>query len=135
MKDEEIRLVKKSWQILRKINPVLLGDVFYSRLFIDAPGLRTMFASRMDEQYRKLVEMLDVMVTNLDQAERLTIELRELGRRHVGYGVKPQQYTQVEKAILWTLEVALGSDWNPTVKAAWKQCYQEISKAMQTPAV
>jgi hemoglobin-like flavoprotein len=133
MKEEEIRLVKRSWQILRKIDPVLLGDVFYSRLFIDAPGLRTMFDARMDGQYRKLIDMLDSMVANLDQTELLKVELRELGERHLGYGVKPQHYDLVGNALLGTLEVALGNDWNPKVKAAWKQCYQEIGKTMQKP--
>ncbi|GAB3918148.1 globin domain-containing protein [Larkinella terrae] len=134
MKEEEIRLVKRSWQILRKIDPILLGDVFYSRLFIDAPGLRPMFAARMDGQYRKLVDMLDAMVANLDKTEVLVAELGELGRRHIGYGVKSQHYDLVGKALLWTLEVALGNDWNSTLKTAWKQCYQEISKAMQQPS-
>lgn len=131
MRDEEIRLVKRSWQILRKIDPILLGDVFYSRLFIDAPGLRPMFATRMDGQYRKLINMFDVMIANLDQTAVLAAELQGLGQRHVGYGVKPQHYELVGQALLWTLEVALGSDWNPKLKTAWKQCYQEISKIMQ----
>lgn len=94
-----------------------------------------MFASRMDGQFRKLIDMLDVMVANLDRTEILTAELSELGRRHLGYGVKLPHYELVGNALLWTLEVALGSDWSPKVKAAWKQCYLEISKTMQKPMV
>jgi hypothetical protein len=30
----ETVLIKKSWDLLRKIDPIVLGDVFYSKLFL-----------------------------------------------------------------------------------------------------
>lgn len=131
MTEDEVRLVKRSWHLLRKIDPTLLADVFYSRLFINAPGLRTLFTSRMDDQYRKLIAMLDGMVASLEQPERFAADVKRLGQRHAGYGVKPHHYDLVGKALLWTLESALGRDWNPAVRAAWQQCYREISETMQ----
>ena len=43
MTKEQTLLVKKSWSIFREIDPVLVGDVFYSKLFFDMPYLEKLF--------------------------------------------------------------------------------------------
>ena len=67
MTKEQTLLVKKSWSIFREIDPVLVGDVFYSKLFFDMPYLEKLFHTPKGEQSRKLIEMLSVIVGRLDR--------------------------------------------------------------------
>ncbi len=67
MTDEQIQLIKKSWKKFRGVNPALVGDLFYSKLFIDNPSLRKMFPADMEKQYEKLIDMLNAIVIRLDK--------------------------------------------------------------------
>lgn len=130
MTTAQILLVKKSWSIFREIDPVLVGDVFYSKLFFDMPYLEKLFHTPKDEQSRKLIEMLSVIVGRLDRLEELTEEIKQLASRHVRYGVKEQHYKAVGTALLWTLRQGLGNDWNEKVSEAWATCFQILSETM-----
>lgn len=130
MTTEQILLVKKSWSIFREIDPVLVGDVFYSKLFFDMPYLEKLFHTPKEAQSRKLIEMLSVIVGRLDRLEELTEEIKQLAIRHVQYGVKEQHYKAVGAALLWTLRQGLGNDWNEKVNEAWAACFQILSETM-----
>lgn len=130
MTTAQILLVKKSWSIFREIDPVIVGDVFYSKLFFDMPYLEKLFHTPKDEQSRKLIEMLSVIVGRLDRLEELTEEIKQLASRHVRYGVKEQHYKAVGTALLWTLRQGLGNDWNEKVSEAWATCFQILSETM-----
>nr|WP_293841714.1 globin family protein [uncultured Arsenicibacter sp.] len=130
MTGEQIQLVKKTWRLLREVDPVLLGDVFYSRLFLDNPALQLLFKSPMEEQYKKLIDTISVVVARLDSLTELLPEVQDLARRHVQYGVKPEHYALVGNALLWTLEKGLGRDWTPAAADAWRICYQTLAHTM-----
>ena len=130
MTKEQIALVKKTWSIFRDIDPVLIGDVFYSKLFLDMPHLKNLFHTSKEEQSKKLVEMLTVIIGRLDNLEELTEEIKQLAIRHVQYGVKEHHYNAIGTALLWTLQQGLGRDWNEEVKDAWATCFQILSTAM-----
>ena len=130
MTEEQISLVKKTWSIFREIDPVLVGDVFYSKLFFDMPHLEKLFHRSKEDQAKKLVEMLNVIVGRLDSMEELTDDIKQLATRHVQYGVKEQHYKAVGTALLWTLQQGLGRDWNEEVKKAWSSCFQVLSTTM-----
>lgn len=130
MTDKQISLVKSSWKIFQTIDPVLVGDVFYSKLFIENPRFRQMFTGSTEEQSRKLIDMLSIIVGRLDRLHELSEEIRQLAIRHAGYGVKPKHYAAVGNALMWTLEHGLGQEWNTDVKAAWTECYSILSETM-----
>jgi hemoglobin-like flavoprotein len=130
MTDQEIILIKRTWKMFRSIDPVLVGDAFYSKLFNDTPALRKMFPRNMDEQYRKLMDMLSTVVARLDNLNELTDDIAAMAQRHVQYGVRPAHYKLVGKALLWTLEQGLGNDWTDEVKKAWSTCYAVLSDTM-----
>lgn len=139
MTNEQIALVKKSWRIFRNIDPLLVGDLFYSKLFTDNPSVKKMFPTDMRQQYVKLIDMLSSIVSRLEQLEVLTDDIASMARRHVQYGVRPAHYKLVGKALMWTLEKGLGSDWTPELEDAWKNCYTLLSETMinaasETPA-
>ncbi|HOZ52966.1 MAG TPA: globin family protein [Chitinophagaceae bacterium] len=130
MTDEQIQIVKKSWKKFRGVNPAVVGDLFYSKLFIDNPSLRKMFPSDMEKQYEKLIDMLNAIVIRLDKLQEMSVEIQAMAQRHVGYGVKPAHYKLVGNALLWTLEKGLGDDWTEDVKAAWTACYTILADTM-----
>jgi hemoglobin-like flavoprotein len=130
MTETQITLVKNTWKLFRDIDPVVVGDVFYSKLFLDFPQAKPMFHTAAPVQSRKLIEMINIIVGRLDRMEELTEEIERLAIRHVGYGVKPAHYELVGKALLWTLQQGLGKDWNDEVESAWTACYVLISETM-----
>jgi len=129
---KEIGLIKKSWGVIRNIDQAVVGDVFYSKLFFENPELRKMFPENMEAQYRKLIEMLNVIVARLEKLDELKSEITSMAERHVSYGVKPQHYNLVGVALIWTLQKALGNEWDDETKAAWINCYTILSGTMIT---
>jgi nitric oxide dioxygenase len=130
MTSEQILLVKKTWKAFRGISPATVGDLFYSKLFTDNPALRKMFPTDMQQQYQKLIDMLNAIVVRLDKLDELTEEIAAMAQRHVQYGVRPAHYKLVGTALLWTLQKGLGNDWNEEVKNAWATCYKILADTM-----
>ncbi len=137
MTPEQIALVQSTWA---KVVPIkeTAAELFYGRLFELDPKLRALFKGDIKEQGRKLMTMINVAVGSLDKLDAIVPAVKDLGRRHDGYGVKPQDYATVATALLWTLEKGLGDAFTPAVQTAWTETYMVLAKTMQTaeaPAV
>jgi len=114
--------------------PEVAGAIFYDRLFATNPSLRPMFKHDMRVQGVKLMTMLAMVVYNLHQPGHVLSAVRDLSIRHVGYGVKPDDYAALGEALQWTLEQALGEDFTPEVREAWSTCYHELADEMKAAA-
>lgn len=128
---EQKKLVQETWE---KVVPIAdtAADLFYGRLFEIDPELKPLFKSAdMKEQSRKLMQMLGMAVKGLDNLDQLIPAVENLGRRHVGYGVKDSHYDTVGDALLWTLEKGLGEDFTPEVLDAWAQTYIVLASVMK----
>ncbi len=79
-------LVQTSFAQVRPIADAAAA-LFYRRLFELDPTLRPLFNGDMEEQGRKLMEMIGLAVKGLDRPDTLLPALAALGRRHAGYGV------------------------------------------------
>lgn len=123
------QMVRESFPVIREVAGPL-SQLFYGRLFELQPGLRPMFRHDLASQGRKLMEMLSVIVDHLDRLESLDPVLRELGRRHAGYGVLPQHYATVEQALLWSFGHAMEYEFDDELKGAWRAIITEVSNAM-----
>lgn len=104
--------------------------LFYSKLFELDPSLRSMFKSDMAEQRKKLMQILGVAVSSLNNLEAIVPAVQDLGRRHVKYGVRPQHYNTVAEAILWMLGQTLGSSFTPEIKQSWTEVYTVLADTM-----
>lgn len=133
MTPEKVQLVQDSFA---KVAPIadVAADIFYDRLFEIAPEVRPMFPAEMKDQKGKLMKTLGVAVNNLHQVETILPVVRELGAKHVGYGVKDEHYDVVAAALLYTLEKGLGEAWTPEVKDAWTETYVTVSTVMKDAA-
>src|SRR5262245_52762466 len=130
MTEEQISLVKNSWKMFRRVDAGLIGDVFYSKLFCDNPQLRSMFPPSMQQQYKKLIDVLSTIISRLEDLSEITTSIKMMARRHESYGVKPRHYRLVGNALLWTIKRGLGNDWNNHLQEAWMAAYTELSEAM-----
>jgi hemoglobin-like flavoprotein len=130
MNQQQIALVQDSWS---RVEPIAdtAAALFYGRLFEVAPEVRPMFRGDLAEQGRKLMLMLAVVVRGLDRLDRLVPGVQRLGRRHAGYGVRPEHYDAVGGALLWTLEQGLGDAFTPEVRDAWATAYGALATTMR----
>ena len=133
MTPQQIQLVQQSFQ---KVAPVaeLAADMFYARLFDLDPKLRLLFKSDIKRQGMTLMTMVSSAVRALDDPDALVPVLKSLGRRHVVYGVTDEHYGTVGEALLWTLESALGADFDDPTRDAWTAVYTLIASVMQMGA-
>jgi len=125
------KLIRASWaQVLPLADqPAVL---FYQRLFQIDPSAQALFLDTdMVLQRKKLLQVLGVAVSSLDNLGALTKTVEDLGRRHAGYGVKDQHYDSVGAALLWTLEQKLGAGWTPDVALAWTEIYTLLAGVMR----
>jgi len=104
--------------------------LFYGRLFETAPALRALFNTDMQAQGRKLMQMIGTCVSKLDALDQLVPAVKELGRKHVAYGVSDADYAAVGAALLWTLEQGLGPAFTTEVREAWTDVYQTLASTM-----
>jgi hemoglobin-like flavoprotein len=130
MTANEIHLVKYSWSVVDRIDPVVAGGIFYKRLFELAPYLKPMFSESIPVQSKKLMAMIGYVINKLDKLDTILEDVKQLARRHVKYGVREEHYEVVGAALLWTLERALVSLWTIELKEAWANCYHLLSSAM-----
>src|SRR5438874_1225202 len=94
MRSKQIALVQASFAQVLPIADTAAA-LFYGRLFELDPSLRPMFTGDMEEQGRKLMTTLKVVVNGLTRLEQLVPAVQSLGRRHAGYGVQDQHYDTV----------------------------------------
>jgi hemoglobin-like flavoprotein len=133
MTPKQIELVQASWRLVIPIEDTA-AVLFYNRLFELDPSLRKMFRGNMQQQGHRLMTMLGYAVAGLSQLDVLVPALRDLGRRHRGYGVAAAHYEMVGSAFLWTLEKGLGAAFTPEVKDAWAAVYGVMASTMQEAA-
>jgi hemoglobin-like flavoprotein len=133
MTPEQVKLVQDSFA---KVAPIAdkAADLFYDRLFVIAPDVRSLFPGDLSAQKKKLMQMLASAVTNLHQIDKIIPAVQDLGRRHAGFGVTANHYEPVGAALLWTLEQGLGPAFTPQVKEAWTETYATMADAMKTAA-
>ncbi len=134
MTDLNLNIVRSTWA---KVLPIAdqAADLFYGRLFEIAPDVKPLFAGTdMSAQKSKLLTALNLAVQHAHSGETLVPVLEELGRRHVGYGVKDEHYEAVGKALIWTLEQGLGDTFTDDARNAWLGVYGLVSQTMRRAA-
>jgi len=133
MTPEQINLVKSSWD---KVVPISekAAELFYGKLFELDPELKALFKDDMKEQGRKLMTILNTTVNSLDKLESIVPAVQDMGKRHVGYGVKDEDYDTVGEALIWTLSQGLGDAFTDEVKESWLITYTLVADTMKAAA-
>ena len=110
------------------------AQMFYGRLFFLDPSLRPLFRGDLREQGRKVMAMISFTVNGLTRLHELLPTVKALGRRHAGYGVRPEHYYTVGAALLWTLEQGLGAQFTADTSEAWVAAYSVLADTMRDAA-
>jgi hemoglobin-like flavoprotein len=130
---DQIHLLRKSFSHVEPKAQIAVIS-FYRRLFELAPGLRPLFRTSIEEQSTKYVEMLSLAVNLTDRPAILKAEMRQLGARHVIYGVQDEHYDVVVRALVEMIADVLGSEFTPTIRAVWQEFFDMIADAMKQGA-
>lgn len=130
MTPEQAKLIKLSFApiIGRKHEA---GKIFYQRLFETAPDVKPMFKADMNAQAEKLMSTFGAIVGCMQDRPTLNAMLENLGRKHVGYGVKDEHYDKLRAALLWTLEKMLGDAFTDEARKAWSELYDMVAGVMR----
>ena len=125
----EIELVQGDWVQVATIADTA-ATLFYDRLFSLDPTVKPMFPADLSEQKKKLMHTIGIAVKGLGDLGALVPVVQALGRRHAGYGVKPQHYDTVGSALLWTLKTGLGDGFDAAHESAWTKVYGVLAQTM-----
>ena len=126
-------LVQESFEKVATLG-VKAAELFYSELFAIDPSLRSMFKGSMQEQHKKLLSALALVVRSLHTPEKIIGAVEKLAVKHLDYGVKPEHYTYVGNALLRTLRKGLGPDFTPELSDAWVDAFRMLAQVMKKAA-
>jgi len=116
------------------VEPMATAGEFYGRLFVLDPSLRPLFTHDLELQGVRFMAALQVAVGGLSEPELMVTAVKQLGKRHAGYGVRVEHYHTFGEALLWTLEIQLGDRWTAEVAAAWTEAYYLLAGLMKEAA-
>jgi hemoglobin-like flavoprotein len=133
MTPKQIEIVQSSFAKVAPIAEAAAG-LFYARLFELDPELKPLFKGDMKRQGMMLMSMIATAVRGLSNPDTLLPMVKNLGRRHVGYGVKDSHYGTVGQALIETLQKGLGTDFDAEMREAWLAAYSLLSSVMKAGA-
>jgi methyl-accepting chemotaxis protein len=104
---------------------------FYERLFHDYPHLQKLFrTTNFEEQRRMLIQALLITLRLMANPPQLEVFLKQLGRRHLSYGVQAEHYHPVTRTLVTVLGEMFGEDWSPELERAWSDALRTVAETM-----
>ena len=108
---------------LAKLFPFSKEKGFSVKKLDDSPGLK--------KHGKNVVDTVTAAISLLTKLDELVPILKDLGKRHVGYGVAKAHYPVVGGALLATLEQGLPKEkWTAEAKAAYTKMWGVIEEVM-----
>ncbi|XP_002963458.2 hemoglobin-2 isoform X1 [Selaginella moellendorffii] len=138
-------LVKDSWRVLKR-DAGTHATAFFLKIFEIAPTAKQLFSFMRDstvpaEANPHLKSHALVVFTMTCEAAILLGEdptlaalrpkLLEMGHTHVVHKVIDEHFDVVKYALLETLKEALKDEWSPSMKAAWAEAYDAVTKIIK----
>lgn len=110
---------------------------FYNNLFTLHPNLRPLFKNNINLQGRKLVTMLDFLITNMkNNKDELVVILRYMVTVHTKLGIKPNQYCIMMSNLFYTLTSVLKHDvYDSKIDHSWKRVISKLLSILLPMAV
>lgn len=133
MTPEQLELVGDSAAVATA-DPTSFAVRFYQQLFEVAPEVRSLFPSDMTEQGDKLVDELSFLIRAATDLDSFLDRARDLGRRHVDYGVEPAHYEVLGTALIDTLAAVCADRWTEAHREAWDRLYVLVAETMMEGA-
>jgi len=102
----------------------------FEQLFAIDPRLRFLFPEDLHDQKHRLMSMIGFIVRKVERWDFVEPRLRNLGVRHVSYGVSAADYASFEQAMLAVLKKKLQLDDDSEVLRAWSALFHAVSNTM-----
>jgi nitric oxide dioxygenase len=122
-------LVLSSYEALSTDLTVLVTR-FYNNLFKVAPAARNLFPGDPMRQHQHFAAAMAILARNVMTIEAMDEPLRDLGRRHLAYGVQPEHYELARKMLVETLAESAGDWWTPEHTLAWEALIARTAQLM-----
>lgn len=136
-----------SWEEIRRLPNYEenTGVMLFSKLFELEPEAKAIFgfrkttdvnaelakSPRFTKHAKYFIQMIDKALGMLGpDIELLTEILLELGAKHVGYGVKPEYFPSMGRALIHAVKEQLGDRFSDEMKDAWVEVYGALSYDM-----
>lgn len=127
---DDVTLLETSFKSLAPKGPELVAR-FYEELFRRYPDVKPMFeGSSIEEQERKLLSALQLVISNLRKPDQLGSALKSLGAKHQSYGAEAAHYDAVAGVLLDVLHEFAGDLWTAAVQKAWTGALGTIKDSM-----
>lgn len=126
---EQIAIIRASYVALAAL-PQNYVVHFYHRLLERHPFTRAMFPDDLTDQINIFRVTVDALVEGLHDFAATRVALADLGRRHVGYGVRPHHYIHVGDILFGTLQELGGDRFDAPTRAAWQALYDKVAHVM-----
>lgn len=129
--EDTIHHIRESWEFVSRRRDHVAKLMYARLLWTDESAAVLFLRTDMEQQTAMLTHMLDSAVSQLDAIDEIAETVRELGRRHVSYNIRPEHYASVGASLLWALEHALSRQrWTDPVETAWKTVYEMLMNLM-----
>jgi NAD(P)H-flavin reductase/hemoglobin-like flavoprotein len=126
---DQIAMLEESLRLLEDRADQLVGYLF-AAMFLEAPELRSLFPAAMDTQRDRLFRALTGAVGKFTEPEQLTSMLHQLGRDHHRFGVRPEDYDVLGRALITALRHYSRDIWVPELQDAWERAYRVMAETM-----
>lgn len=108
-----------------------LYRIFYDTLFQRYPAFSLVFDDvDLDEQGPLLIEAVQTVLDNLDDADGLVEALQDFGRMHPSVAKLAMHNTPVGECFVDALSIACCPVWDDRLAFAWKRAYEYASNLM-----
>ena len=125
-----VKIIRDTFNKTRPISSQVTQK-FYDTLFKNHPDAEGLFhAVESTKQQELLYNSLDFIVTNLENPDRLSEYLQNLGGRHLDYGTEETHFDWVGGALLETFAHFFGDEWTEEVADNWGQAFGIIKDHM-----
>jgi hemoglobin-like flavoprotein len=130
MNKQEIEIVRGNWEAVRP-NARFVARLFYTRLLLIDPSLSPLFRRDSEEQSQRLLRAVAIAVHGIGQPRILLPLLRMLGRHPAVRRMPASQFESIGQAMLWTLRIALGDDFDKPAQRAWDNLCRMVSRTLR----
>ncbi|KAI3748556.1 hypothetical protein L6452_11702 [Arctium lappa] len=143
--EEQERLVKESWEIMKEDIPALSLH-FFTQILEIAPAAKGLFSFLKDEEEIpqdnpklkahavKVFKMTCEAAIQLREKGEIVVSgstLKWLGSVHLQKGVIDPHFEVVKEALIRTVEKGVGEKWSEEMKGAWSEAYDQLAAAIK----
>merc|ERR1712050_229437 len=136
----EVDVVRKTWEQVAELGVETVGVILFKHIFTIAPGALQLFSFKSEADVyesaalkshgSRVVGTVGAAVEGVDDLDALVPVLQALALRHVGYGVLPEHFDIVGKALMNSLQDGLQSDFTTEVRLAWSKVWHTVASTM-----